>query len=291
MRLDYHKLVRDGIPRIIETEGGRPVTRVLGQAGYMAALRAKLIEEAEEAQAASDSQLRAELADVLEVLQALAIAQGMTWEDVVVEATRKRGERGGFDQRIFLEYVDRLNTARGADRALNDRTTPGQAPKQARLPSGDLRLCQAWLPGQNGRCQNRPPLHLGQLRSSLTTRLFAANGAASALSRAGLPMQAVPALSALLVRRARPSPPASPGAGRPRRHATERGTRQDQPQSRQTLSYSAASQSTRIVPLYPPASGLEVQSVPDFCWPGSASGGLGRGVEEYHFAGYQAEPR
>ena len=76
-------------------------------------------------------------------------------------------------------------------------------------------------------------------------------------------MQAVPALSALLIRRARRSPPASPGTGRPRRHATERGTRQDQPQSRQTLSYSAASQSTRIVPLYPPASGLEVRSVPD----------------------------
>jgi len=110
-------------------------------------------------------------------------------------------------------------------------------------------------PGRNARCQNRPLLHRGQLLSSLTTRLAAANGAASALSRVGLPMQAVPALSALLIRRARPSPPASPRTGRPRRHATERGTRQDQPQSRQTLSYSAASQSTRIIPMYPPASG------------------------------------
>ena len=109
MRLDYHKLVRDGIPRIIEAGGGQPVTRVLDQAGYLAALRAKLMEEAEEAQAASDSQLRSELADVLEVLQALAIARGMSWEDVVTEATRKRRERGGFDQRIFLEYVDQAD--------------------------------------------------------------------------------------------------------------------------------------------------------------------------------------
>ncbi|MFZ0172983.1 MAG: nucleoside triphosphate pyrophosphohydrolase, partial [Acidimicrobiales bacterium] len=106
MRLDYHKLVRDGIPRIIETGGGQPVTRVLDQAGYLAALRAKLVEEAEEAQAAPDRQLRSELADVLEVLQALAAAHGMSWADVVAEAARKRGERGGFDQRIFLEYVD-----------------------------------------------------------------------------------------------------------------------------------------------------------------------------------------
>jgi predicted house-cleaning noncanonical NTP pyrophosphatase (MazG superfamily) len=109
MRLDYHKLVRDGIPRIIEADGGQPVTRVLDQAGYLAALRAKLMEEAEEAQAASGRQLRSELADVLEVLQALAAAHGMSWGDVVAEAARKRDERGGFDQRIFLEYVDQVS--------------------------------------------------------------------------------------------------------------------------------------------------------------------------------------
>ena len=30
----------------------------------------------------------------------------MNWEDVVSEADRKRAERGGFGDRIFLEYVD-----------------------------------------------------------------------------------------------------------------------------------------------------------------------------------------
>ena len=106
MRLDYYKLVRDQIPRIIEADGGRPITHVLDQASYQEALRHKLIEEAEEAQAAPDRHLRSELADVLEVLQALAAAHGMSWEDVVAEAARKRDERGGFDQRMFLEYVD-----------------------------------------------------------------------------------------------------------------------------------------------------------------------------------------
>jgi predicted house-cleaning noncanonical NTP pyrophosphatase (MazG superfamily) len=52
--------------------------------------------------------LRSELADVLEVLRALAAAHGMSWEDVVAEAVRKRGERGGFDERIFLEYVEQV---------------------------------------------------------------------------------------------------------------------------------------------------------------------------------------
>jgi hypothetical protein len=57
-------------------------------------------------QAAPDGQLASELADVLEVLKALAAVHDMGWEDVVSEASRKRAERGGFDQRIFLEYVD-----------------------------------------------------------------------------------------------------------------------------------------------------------------------------------------
>jgi predicted house-cleaning noncanonical NTP pyrophosphatase (MazG superfamily) len=107
MRLDYHKLVRDGIPRIIETSGGQPISRVLDQAGYLAALRAKLMEEAEEAQAAPDEQLRSELADVLEVLQALAAAHGMSWEDVVAQAARKRGERGASTSGSFSNTSNR----------------------------------------------------------------------------------------------------------------------------------------------------------------------------------------
>jgi hypothetical protein len=30
----------------------------------------------------------------------------MTWEDIELQARRKRAERGGFDRRIFLEHVD-----------------------------------------------------------------------------------------------------------------------------------------------------------------------------------------
>jgi predicted house-cleaning noncanonical NTP pyrophosphatase (MazG superfamily) len=106
MRVTHHKLVRDQIPAIITAGGGQPVTRILDDAGYEAALRAKLLEEAHEAQAAPDGQLVSELADVLEVLQALAAAHHMSWEDIVSEADRKRAERGGFDDRIFLEYVE-----------------------------------------------------------------------------------------------------------------------------------------------------------------------------------------
>ena len=47
-----------------------------------------------------------ELADVLEVLRALAQAHDMKWEGIELQASRKRAERGGFDRRIFLEHVD-----------------------------------------------------------------------------------------------------------------------------------------------------------------------------------------
>jgi hypothetical protein len=46
------------------------------------------------------------VAGVLEVLRALAAAHHLSWEDIVSEAGRKRAERGGFDSRIFLEYVE-----------------------------------------------------------------------------------------------------------------------------------------------------------------------------------------
>jgi predicted house-cleaning noncanonical NTP pyrophosphatase (MazG superfamily) len=106
MRVAHHKLVRDRIPAIITADGGQRVTRVLDDAGYEAALRAKLLEEAHEAQVAPDGELASELADVLEVLQALAAFHDISWEDVVSEADRKRAERGGFGNRIFLEYVE-----------------------------------------------------------------------------------------------------------------------------------------------------------------------------------------
>lgn len=106
MRVAYNKLVRDRIPDSIAADGGQPSTLVLDHASYQGALRSKLVEEAQEADAAPDEQLASELADVLEVLRALAKAHGMKWEDIELQATHKRAERGGFDRRIFLEHVD-----------------------------------------------------------------------------------------------------------------------------------------------------------------------------------------
>jgi predicted house-cleaning noncanonical NTP pyrophosphatase (MazG superfamily) len=106
MRVAYGKLVRDRIPEIIESHGHRAVTYTLAEDSYRTALLAKLGEEAHEAQQATADDLPAELADVLEVLQALTAACDLTWEQLQELADDKRARRGGFQRRIFLDYVD-----------------------------------------------------------------------------------------------------------------------------------------------------------------------------------------
>jgi predicted house-cleaning noncanonical NTP pyrophosphatase (MazG superfamily) len=137
MRLDYHKLVRDEIPRIIEAGGGQPVTRVLDQAGYLAALRAKLMEEAGEAQAAPDGQLRSELADVLEVLRALAAAHGMSWADVAAEAPASGKSAGASTSGSFSNTSNRWAEYRaGADQILNGLNHGPFGEKNFFIPNG-----------------------------------------------------------------------------------------------------------------------------------------------------------
>jgi predicted house-cleaning noncanonical NTP pyrophosphatase (MazG superfamily) len=96
------KLVRDRIPDMIQSEGRRPVTRVLDEASYRQALLAKLIEEAQEASHATAD----DLAGVLEVLRALTVTAGISWPQLLALANDKRSRRGGFRRRIFLESVE-----------------------------------------------------------------------------------------------------------------------------------------------------------------------------------------
>jgi predicted house-cleaning noncanonical NTP pyrophosphatase (MazG superfamily) len=106
MPVIYRKLVRDRIPEIIQSEGHRPVIRVLDDGSYRQALLAKLMEEAQEASHAAAGDLPGELADVLEVLRALTVTAGMSWPQLLALAEDKRSRRGGFGRRIFLESVE-----------------------------------------------------------------------------------------------------------------------------------------------------------------------------------------
>ncbi|MFZ5967401.1 MAG: phosphoribosyl-ATP pyrophosphohydrolase [Bacillota bacterium] len=98
----YNKLVRDKIPDIIEAEGKKAVTTVLSKDEYYKALVTKLQEEVQEF-AESDS--IEEIADILEVIDAIIAAKGAMKEQVCMIQKQKRAERGGFEKRIMLREV------------------------------------------------------------------------------------------------------------------------------------------------------------------------------------------
>lgn len=93
------KLVRDRIPEIIRAAGGQPETRVADPAEHVGRLRAKLVEEAGEYIASGDPR---ELADVLEVVHALAATHGMSLTELERQRSAKAEERGAFTKRLIL---------------------------------------------------------------------------------------------------------------------------------------------------------------------------------------------
>lgn len=99
----YNKLVRDKIPEIIEADGKACKTHILSNDEYIAALEAKLNEEVAEYQA--DKNLE-EMADVLEVLQAICVARGYSVAELEAMRAKKAEKRGGIKEKIFLEYVE-----------------------------------------------------------------------------------------------------------------------------------------------------------------------------------------
>ena len=94
------KLVRDRIPEIIREDGGDPRTRRLDDEAFREALCAKLAEETSEF---LDARTAEELADILEVVYALADQAGLTPDALDAMRLEKRAARGGFDRRLFLE--------------------------------------------------------------------------------------------------------------------------------------------------------------------------------------------
>ena len=100
--IQYNKLVRDRIPEIIEASGKRCVCATLSDEEYLAKLDEKLNEELAEYQ---ESKSMEELADLLEVIRAVAIARGSSYEEVEAIRRDKAAKRGGFEKKILLTEV------------------------------------------------------------------------------------------------------------------------------------------------------------------------------------------
>jgi len=99
----YNKLIRDKIPEIIEADGKTYKVHVADQEAYKTALKAKLLEESREF--LSEPSLE-ELADVLEIIDAIKKAFDFDEADLRRVKDEKRNLRGGFDKQLILEYVE-----------------------------------------------------------------------------------------------------------------------------------------------------------------------------------------
>ncbi|MDC3413121.1 nucleoside triphosphate pyrophosphohydrolase [Aquibacillus sp. 3ASR75-11] len=103
----YNKLVRDLIPQIIEKQGIQFSTKVLDHDDYIAALQKKLVEEVEEYIKTDNNQdSLEELADVLELIHAIAKIHGSSIDQVEEIRQQKAIERGVFNDKVFLLEVE-----------------------------------------------------------------------------------------------------------------------------------------------------------------------------------------
>ena len=87
--MEYDKLVRDRIPEIIARSGGSCETRKVEGKEYSEYLRRKLDEEVQEFDDGHDPE---ELADILEVVFALAADLGMDEQELIRLRKRKSSD-------------------------------------------------------------------------------------------------------------------------------------------------------------------------------------------------------
>jgi len=104
----YNKLIRDRIPEIMESQGIKFKTSILNDDNYRIELLNKLVEESREVLAAKidRSELIKELGDVLEVVDYLIIAFGLDSEEIRTVKAERKESRGGFAEKVFLEYTE-----------------------------------------------------------------------------------------------------------------------------------------------------------------------------------------
>jgi predicted house-cleaning noncanonical NTP pyrophosphatase (MazG superfamily) len=98
----YDKLVRDRIPDIIRRDGKEAVTHSADDKEYWTKLQEKLREEVDEFLEHGTTE---ELADILEVIDAICTHMGFDMVEIDRIKNKKRQERGGFSKRIILEQT------------------------------------------------------------------------------------------------------------------------------------------------------------------------------------------
>lgn len=100
---EYPKLVRDRIPEKIESKGLKAKTRILADGEFLKFLVKKMVEESTElVHSLEKGNTQEELADVLEIIDAILKLKVWKTEDIVAVQKEKRQKNGGFEKKILL---------------------------------------------------------------------------------------------------------------------------------------------------------------------------------------------
>ena len=98
--MKYNKLVRDKIPEIIKNKGIVPITHIASDDEYWKKLKEKLQEEVDEFMKDDNAE---ELADILEVINAICDLKKINKKELELLRKKKVKERGGFKEKIILD--------------------------------------------------------------------------------------------------------------------------------------------------------------------------------------------
>lgn len=113
----YNKLVRDKIPVEINNVKGRKANyRVLKDNEYLQELDKKLFEEAHEF---IEEHSVEELADLIEVIEAIMKEKNILHKDVEIARERKNKKKGSFKDKVYLINVEQEQTDEREEKELN----------------------------------------------------------------------------------------------------------------------------------------------------------------------------
>lgn len=116
MRVVYNKLVRDKMVDIYKHDVENTLTasdfsvRYMDKGETLERLKDKLLEEAKEVFEAygeeDKAHLKEEIADVIEVIDAILYHNDIALQEVLALRDAKKEKKGGFEKGVFLESID-----------------------------------------------------------------------------------------------------------------------------------------------------------------------------------------
>lgn len=101
-RTVYNKLIRDNIPEIIAASGKECDVKILSDEEYIIKLKEKMVEEAHEVLSADEKEIIAELADVLEIVEAIEKYYEIDPGIVEEKKRAKAISNGKFEKKLLL---------------------------------------------------------------------------------------------------------------------------------------------------------------------------------------------